>query len=86
MSTTFVRREASDAQAAVPAHVAIIMDGNGRWAASRHLPKIAGHREGARAVRRTDPEAAIQSGVRWLYDLRIQQLRTGSVRPARCWI
>lgn len=65
MSTTFVRREASDAQAAVPAHVAIIMDGNGRWAASRHLPKIAGHREGARAVRRTI-EAAIQSGVRWL--------------------
>jgi undecaprenyl diphosphate synthase len=41
------------------------MDGNGRWAASRHLPKIAGHREGARAVRRTI-EAAIESGVSWL--------------------
>ena len=41
------------------------MDGNGRWAASRHLPKIAGHREGARAVRRTI-EAAIESGVAWL--------------------
>ncbi len=50
---------------ACPAHVAIIMDGNGRWAASRRLPKIAGHREGARAVRRTI-EAAIQSGVAWL--------------------
>ena len=49
----------------VPSHVAIIMDGNGRWAASRHLPKIAGHREGARAVRRTI-EAAIESGVSWL--------------------
>ena len=49
----------------VPEHVAIIMDGNGRWAASRHLPRIAGHREGARAVRRTI-EAAIQSGVSWL--------------------
>ena len=48
-----------------PTHVAIIMDGNGRWAASRHLPKIAGHREGARAVRRTI-EAAIESGVAWL--------------------
>ena len=49
----------------VPTHVAIIMDGNGRWAASRHLPRVAGHREGARAVRRTI-EAAIQSGVSWL--------------------
>jgi len=53
------------AHATVPAHVAIIMDGNGRWAASRRLPRIAGHREGARAVRRTI-EAAINSGVRWL--------------------
>ena len=41
------------------------MDGNGRWAAARHLPKIAGHREGARAVRRTI-EAAIAQGVSWL--------------------
>jgi undecaprenyl diphosphate synthase len=48
-----------------PTHVAIIMDGNGRWAASRHLPRIAGHREGARALRRTI-EAAIASGVSWL--------------------
>jgi undecaprenyl diphosphate synthase len=49
----------------VPTHVAIIMDGNGRWAASRRLPRIAGHREGARAVRRAI-EAAIRSGVGWL--------------------
>ncbi len=49
----------------VPTHVAIIMDGNGRWAASRHMPKIVGHREGARAVRRTI-QAAIESGVTWL--------------------
>ena len=41
------------------------MDGNGRWAASRRLPRVAGHREGARAVRRAI-EAAIQSGVVWL--------------------
>jgi len=41
------------------------MDGNGRWAAARHLPRVAGHREGARAVRRTI-EAAIDHGVRWL--------------------
>jgi undecaprenyl diphosphate synthase len=49
----------------VPNHVAIIMDGNGRWAAARHLPRIAGHREGAKAVRRTI-EAAIRQGVSWL--------------------
>jgi undecaprenyl diphosphate synthase len=48
-----------------PAHVAIIMDGNGRWARSRRLPRVAGHREGARAVRRTI-EAAIGHGVGWL--------------------
>jgi undecaprenyl diphosphate synthase len=49
----------------IPRHVAIIMDGNGRWAAARHLPRVMGHREGARAVRRTI-EAAIRSGVPWL--------------------
>lgn len=49
----------------VPAHVAIIMDGNGRWAKRRGLPAMAGHREGARALKRT-VEAAIQSGVRQL--------------------
>jgi undecaprenyl diphosphate synthase len=36
-----------------PAHVAIIMDGNGRWAKARGLPRVAGHRKGAEAVRRT---------------------------------
>ncbi|MBS0638538.1 MAG: isoprenyl transferase [Acetobacteraceae bacterium] len=51
--------------ASIPAHVAIIMDGNGRWAASRGLPRVAGHREGAQAVRRT-VEAAIRNGVGWL--------------------
>ncbi|GBL40590.1 MAG: isoprenyl transferase [Nitrospira sp.] len=35
----------------LPKHVAIIMDGNGRWAESRHLPRIAGHREGIKSVR-----------------------------------
>jgi undecaprenyl diphosphate synthase len=42
--------------------VAIIMDGNGRWAASRDLPVAEGHREGARALRRT-VEAAIDLGI-----------------------
>ena len=55
----------SQEAAAVPRHVAIIMDGNGRWAQARHLPRVAGHRAGAQAVRRTI-EAAITSGVGWL--------------------
>ncbi|HLA81959.1 MAG TPA: polyprenyl diphosphate synthase [Thermoleophilia bacterium] len=38
--------------ALIPFHVAIIMDGNGRWAEKRHLPILAGHRAGAQAVRR----------------------------------
>jgi undecaprenyl diphosphate synthase len=38
---------------ALPRHIAIIMDGNGRWAKARGLPRIAGHRRGAEAVRRT---------------------------------
>jgi undecaprenyl diphosphate synthase len=37
----------------LPRHIAIIMDGNGRWAQARGLPRIAGHRRGAEAVRRT---------------------------------
>ncbi len=37
----------------VPAHVAIIMDGNGRWAQQRRRPRMIGHRAGARAVNRT---------------------------------
>jgi undecaprenyl diphosphate synthase len=58
-------RLAAGVPAHVPAHVAIIMDGNGRWAAARGQPRIAGHREGARAVRRTI-EAAMREGVGWL--------------------
>jgi undecaprenyl diphosphate synthase len=65
MPTAAVRRETATSQAAGPMHVAIIMDGNGRWATARHLPRLAGHREGARAVRRTI-EAAIENGVAWL--------------------
>ena len=45
-----------------PRHVAIIMDGNGRWAAKRGLPRVAGHRAGAEAVRKT-LRAAVEAGV-----------------------
>ena len=46
----------------VPRHVAIIMDGNGRWAKQRGLPRVAGHRAGAEAVRRA-LQAAADNGV-----------------------
>jgi undecaprenyl diphosphate synthase len=50
---------------APPAHVAIIMDGNGRWAKARGLPRIAGHRRGAESVRRT-VIAAAELGIAYL--------------------
>jgi undecaprenyl diphosphate synthase len=50
---------------AVPRHVAIIMDGNGRWAEARGLPRTEGHRRGVEAVRRA-VSAATQSGVSYL--------------------
>ena len=46
----------------VPRHVAIIMDGNGRWAEKRGLPRVAGHRAGAEALRKT-LKAAVRHGV-----------------------
>jgi undecaprenyl diphosphate synthase len=50
---------------APPKHVAIIMDGNGRWAKARGLPRTAGHRKGVEAVRRT-VEAARELGIPYL--------------------
>src|ERR1044072_1669173 len=50
MSSTSAQLSA-DARASLPAHVAIIMDGNGRWARQRHLPRIEGHRAGAESAR-----------------------------------
>jgi undecaprenyl diphosphate synthase len=49
----------------VPRHVAIILDGNGRWAKSRRLPRIAGHRRGVEAVRET-VRACVERGVEYL--------------------
>ncbi len=49
----------------LPRHIAIIMDGNGRWAKRRHLPRIAGHRAGIRAVRQA-VEASARVGVPYL--------------------
>ena len=49
----------------VPTHVAIIMDGNGRWAARRGLPRVEGHRRGVEAIRRA-VRAAGEFGIRYL--------------------
>jgi len=49
----------------VPRHVAIIMDGNGRWATRRFLPRTVGHHKGVDAVR-TTVEACVQRGVKYL--------------------
>lgn len=49
----------------IPTHIAIIMDGNGRWAISRGLPRLAGHRAGTENLRRVI-EACIEFGIRYL--------------------
>jgi undecaprenyl diphosphate synthase len=49
----------------VPAHIAVIMDGNGRWAEKRGLPRIAGHRAATKAIRET-MDACDRLGVRYL--------------------
>ena len=54
-----------EAAAGMPAHVAIIMDGNGRWAAQRGLPRFEGHRRGVEAIRRA-VRSATDLGIRYL--------------------
>jgi undecaprenyl diphosphate synthase len=49
----------------IPAHVAIIMDGNGRWARARGLPRLAGHRAGVENLRRVI-EACVEFGIQYL--------------------
>ena len=51
--------------ARLPSHIAVIMDGNGRWAARRNQPRVAGHRAGAEAVRAT-VETAARLGISYL--------------------
>jgi undecaprenyl diphosphate synthase len=57
--------EASAGSSIVPTHVAVIMDGNGRWAQARSLPRHAGHRAGVESVRET-VEVAARRGVSYL--------------------
>jgi len=49
----------------IPAHVALIMDGNGRWAQARHLPRVEGHRAGAKTVRMIVEESR-RIGIRYV--------------------
>lgn len=49
----------------IPTHIAIIMDGNGRWALSRDLPRLAGHRAGTENLRKVI-EACVEFGIRYL--------------------
>ena len=52
-------------QLVIPVHVAVIMDGNGRWAKSRGLPRVAGHKAGAESVRRIVEQAG-ELGIKYL--------------------
>src|SRR4030042_6700437 len=55
----------SDQHLIIPTHVAIIMDGNGRWALSRGLPRLAGHRAGTQNLRNIIT-ACVEFGVKYL--------------------
>ncbi|RAK52937.1 polyprenyl diphosphate synthase [Phenylobacterium deserti] len=57
--------QARGAEASRPLHVAIVMDGNGRWAKRRGLPRSLGHRAGVEALKRT-VSAAAEMNIRWL--------------------
>lgn len=56
---------ATKSSSEIPRHIAIIMDGNGRWAKSKNLPRIAGHREGVESVREIVKSSA-RIGVKYL--------------------
>ncbi|MCI0435074.1 MAG: polyprenyl diphosphate synthase [Gemmatimonadetes bacterium] len=64
----------------IPEHIAVIMDGNGRWASARGLPRFRGHTAGMRSVREV-VEGAIQAGVSWLTLFAFSQENWN--RPAR---
>ncbi|MBP2674850.1 MAG: pyrophosphate synthase [Deltaproteobacteria bacterium] len=66
--------------AALPRHVAIIMDGNGRWARQRGLPRVEGHRMGANAVREV-VECARELGIRYLTLYAFSQENWGRPEP-----
>ena len=70
----------------VPTHIAIIMDGNGRWAKSRFLPRTAGHKAGVEAIREVIKESQ-RLGVKHLtlyaFSTDISLLQNKSINPSR---
>lgn len=58
-------KKPSNSNSGYPEHIAIIMDGNGRWAQKRGLPRTMGHKKGAEAVRRT-VESAAELGIKYI--------------------
>ena len=65
VATMFMAKKTTASRSRIPTHVAIIMDGNGRWAISRGLPRLAGHRAGTENLRRIIT-ACIEFGVKFL--------------------
>jgi undecaprenyl diphosphate synthase len=72
--------------ARLPAHIAIIMDGNGRWAARRHLPRVAGHKAGVDSVRAV-AETCAAMGVKTLtlYAFSIENWKRPSTEVGTLW-
>src|SRR6204780_1477866 len=72
--------------ARLPQHIAIIMDGNGRWAKRRHLPRVSGHRAGVEAVRST-VEACAQLGLRalTLYAFSVENWKRPRAEVGTLW-
>lgn len=65
MSEPLPSNPSADLPAKIPTHIAIIMDGNGRWAAARGLPRLAGHRAGTENLRRVI-KACVEFGIQYL--------------------
>jgi undecaprenyl diphosphate synthase len=72
--------------ARLPAHIAIIMDGNGRWASQRHLPRIAGHKAGVAAVRNA-VETCVQLGTKvlTLYAFSVENWKRPKLEVQALW-
>ena len=66
----------------VPHHVAIVMDGNGRWAKKRYLPRIAGHKQGVDALSRC-VKACLARGIGVLTVFAFSS-KTGTGLPRKC--
>jgi undecaprenyl diphosphate synthase len=65
MNSSLPANPPTDLPANVPVHIAMIMDGNGRWAAARGLPRLAGHRAGTENLRRVI-RACVEFGIQYL--------------------